>query len=314
MKKFLVLAILMTLTSVAFAQVPTPATNPRIIDSTGIATKHWQEVDFITSAVRNVTYLNKSTTKTLRIALRGEDTVSTQTRYQTLLAPGRTATLGTTQRYAYIRTDDTAGTPTAAYSISNVLTMSLGGGSDSSTVILGGVSTKIDTTNAALGRIEGLLPAGIGTASDTLNGPYNNTTYAVGDIKQDSTAKWMVFNIAANAGILINASATADTANATANVRRLLLVADTTGWGVLTADNAQFALTAAKAGKVVGEIVFAMKTEGTGSTAAYRSVEVRRWFRTVIGQKLFGLVVMDGAYTGKKREQSTFTLTFIKQN
>ena len=174
--------------------------------------------------------------------------------------------------------------------------------------------TEIDTTNAALGRIEGLLPAGIGTASDTLNGPYNATAYAAHDIKQDSTAKWLVFNIAANAGVLINAYATADTANATANVRRLLLVADTTGWGVLTADNAQFALTAAKAGKVVGEIVFAMRTEGTGSTAAYRSVEVRQWFRTVTNQKLFGLVVMDGAYTGKKREQSTFTLTFIKQN
>lgn len=158
------------------------------------------------------------------------------------------------------------------------------------------------------------LPAGIFITSDTLNGPYNATAYAVGDIKQDSTAKWLVFNIAANSGILINAYATADTANATANVRRLLLVADTTGWGVLTADNAQFALTAAKAGKVIGEIVFAMKTEGTGSTASYRSVEVRQWFRTVTNQKLFGLMVMDGAYTGKKREQSTFTLTFIKQN
>ena len=143
MKRFIVLLVLMTLTSVALAQVPTPATNPRIIDSTGVATKHWQEVDFITSAVRNVTYLNKSTTKTLRIALRGEDTVSTQTRYQTLLAPGRTATLGTTQRYAYIRTDDTAGTPTAAYSISNVLTMDLGGGSDSSVVLLDGIKDTL---------------------------------------------------------------------------------------------------------------------------------------------------------------------------
>ena len=174
--------------------------------------------------------------------------------------------------------------------------------------------TEIDTTNAALGRIEGLLPAGIGTASDTVNGPYNATPYVVGDIKQDSTAKWLIFNIGADAGIITNASATADTANATANVRRLILVPDTTGWGAFTADNAQFDLTAAKAGKVIGEIVFAMKTEGTVSTAVYRSVEVRQWFRTVIGQKLFGLVVMDGAYTGKKREQSTFTLTFIKQN
>ena len=187
---------------------------------------------------------------------------------------------------------------------------------DSSIVLLSGVATKIkqDTSNAALGRIEGLLPAGIGTASDTLNGPYNATAYAAYDIKQDSTAKWLVFNIAASAGVLINASATADTANTSGNVRRLLIVADTTGWGVLTADNAQFALTPAKAGKVIGEIVFAMKTEGTGSTAAYRSVEVRQWFRTVTNQKLFGLVVMDGAYTGKKAEVSTFTLTFIKQN
>ena len=158
------------------------------------------------------------------------------------------------------------------------------------------------------------LPAGIFITSDTLNGPDNATPYVVGDFKQDSTAKWLVFNIAADAGVLINGSATTDTANATANVRRLLIVADTTGWGALTADNAQFALTAAKAGKIIGEIVFAMKIEGTGSTAAYRSVEARQWFRTVIAQKLFGLVVMDGAYTGKKREQSTFTLTFIKQN
>ena len=304
MKRFIVLLVLMTLTSVAFAQVPTPATNPRIIDSTGVATKHWQEVDFITSAVRNVTYLNKSTTKTLRIALRGEDTVSTQTRYQTLLAPGRTATLGTTQRYAYVRTDDTAGTPTAAYSISNALTMDLGGGSDSSVTVLGEI---VDT-------LSNRLSAGIFTASDTLVGPYNATAYAVGDVKQDSVAKWLVFPISANAGIITNGAATADTANATANVRRLLIVADTTGWGALTADNAQFALTPAKAGKVIGEIVFAMKIEGTGSTAAYRSVEVRQWFRTVTNQKLFGLVVMDGAYTGKKRETSTFTLTFVKQN
>ena len=173
-------------------------------------------------------------------------------------------------------------------------------------------------TEATVGEIVDTLSArlskGIGTASDTLVGPYNATAYAVGDIKQDSTAKWLVFNIGVDAGVIVNAFATADTANATANVRRLLIVADTTGWGVLTADNAQFALTAAKAGKVIGEIIFAMKVEGTGSTASYRSVEVRQWFRTVTNQKLFGLVVMDGAYTGKKGETSTFTLTFVKDH
>lgn len=162
--KRLILLFTLLLVIPVLAQVPTPATNPRIIDSTGVATKHWQQVDFLTVAVRNVTFLSKTTTKTLRIALRSEDTVSTETRYQYPLAPGRTFTLGTTQRYAYIRTDDTAGTPTAAYSISNGQTAELGSGSDSSTVLLEDIR---DTLNIRLASPYSPLSDSVGTAQDS---------------------------------------------------------------------------------------------------------------------------------------------------
>ena len=340
MKKLMLVLLIAFVMVPMFGQVD-PAVNST--DSTGTAvSSHWQAVRLYSGFNKPVTFYNKDTSDSLTTAINSSDTLANQTKFQKAIRPGGSHTVWTTNNYVYVK----AVTNTATYSVyigwagvdgaintndsvkvfyTTPQPVSVDGVATEATLVRVRdttayvstiVSTQVgnDTTNARLGRIERLLPAGIGTASDTLNGPYNATPYAVGDIKQDSTAKWIVFNIAADAGVIINASAVADTANATANVRRLLIVADTTGWGVLTADNAQFALTAAKAGKVIGEIVFAMKIEGTGSTAAYRSGEVRQWFRTVTNQKLFGLVVMDGAYTPKKREQSTFTLTFIKQN
>lgn len=164
----------------------------------------------------------------------------------------------------------------------------------------------VDTLSNRLGR-------GPGTAVDTLRGPYNATPYAQYDVKQDSVAKWLVFDMGVTSGVITNVYMTCDTANATNNTRRLLLVADTTGWGALTADNAAFALTAAKAGKIIGEpAVVALRTMGTGSDASHGGTLNYQWFKTAIGTKLFGIILMDAAYTGKKRETSTVKLSFEK--
>lgn len=341
MKKLMLVLLIAFVMVPMFGQVD-PAVNST--DSTGTAvSSHWQAVRLYSGFNKPVTFYNKDTSDSLTTAINSSDTLANQTKFQKAIRPGGSHTVWTTNNYVYVK----AVTNTATYSVyigwagvdgaintndsvkvfyttpqpvlvDGVATeATLVRVRDTTAYVSTIVSTQVgnDTTNAKLGRIEGLLPAGIGTASDTLNGPYNATPYAVGDAKQDSVPKWMVFNIGADAGTLVNAYSTNDSANTSGNVCKLYIVGDTTKWGALTADNAQLTLTPAQAGKIIGNpIVFAMQTGGTGSTSAFCGVEVRQWFRTTINQKLFALAVIDGVYTGKKREQRTFTLTFIKQN
>lgn len=138
--------------------------------------------------------------------------------------------------------------------------------------------------------------------------PANATPYAAGDAVRDTgTAVLFAFNVPARAGnrVWINyASLCADTVNISGANFTLFLYLDSAGVGkYIPADNGLFQQRFAIGGKRLPPISFSLKTYGTAAAGATGAWDTQTGlnipFTAPSARKLYGLLIVDGAYTPK---------------